>query len=170
MAILTTTGRAAIASAVKAQPLHLAWGAGDPAWDSSPVVEPVGSSGLVAEVGRRGGALVSFVMPDPAGDIETSPQTDTAPAVRWSISGTPTPHLHIRFNFSSADGPTEVIREVGVFVGTVIKPAVMQSTPGKLYFLPTDIQTAGMLLLLQRGPKIIRSNATRQSFEFVQTF
>ena len=34
-ATLTTMGRAALAAALAARPLHLAWGEGDPAWDGA---------------------------------------------------------------------------------------------------------------------------------------
>ena len=33
MAILTTSGRAAIAASIQQQPIHLAWGEGNPAWE-----------------------------------------------------------------------------------------------------------------------------------------
>lgn len=39
MAILTQSGRAAIAASIKQQPIHLAWGTGDPAWESAQVTE-----------------------------------------------------------------------------------------------------------------------------------
>ncbi len=35
MAILTASGRAALAAAIKQQTLHLALGEGDPLWDTS---------------------------------------------------------------------------------------------------------------------------------------
>jgi len=35
MAILTSSGRAAIAASIKEQAIHLAWGTGDPAWGSA---------------------------------------------------------------------------------------------------------------------------------------
>ena len=35
MAILTSSGRAAIAASIKEQAIHLAWGSGDPAWGSN---------------------------------------------------------------------------------------------------------------------------------------
>nr|DAM52248.1 MAG TPA: baseplate protein [Caudoviricetes sp.] len=33
MAILTDSGRAAVANSIKAQPIHLAWGSGSVDWD-----------------------------------------------------------------------------------------------------------------------------------------
>ena len=162
MAILTQSGRTALAQSVANQPLHLAWGTGDPAWDTAPVPEPVGASALLAEIGRRASPQLLYVAPDPQGSL-------VLPSGRWSISGTPTNSLYMRFAFDYTDGSSAVIRELGVFVGTAIKPAVLSATPGKLYFDPSDLQATGTLLALQRVPKITRSGATRQAFEFVLT-
>jgi hypothetical protein len=162
MAILTNSGRAALAIAVRNQPLHLAWGSGDPAWDTTPVPEPVIATALVAEVGRRGGPQVHYVVQDAAGSI-------SLPSGRWEISVAPTNNLYLRFAYDYTDAETAHIRELGVFLGTVIKPAVLTATPGKLYFPPADIQDPGVLLSLQRIPKITRSGQTRQAFEFVLT-
>jgi hypothetical protein len=38
MAILTKSGRAAIAASIKQQPIHLAWGTGEPTWESTHTV------------------------------------------------------------------------------------------------------------------------------------
>lgn len=162
MAILTTSGRTALAISVAGQPLHLAWGTGDPSWDSTPVPEPVGATALLAEVGRRASPQLLYVAPDAAGSL-------SLPSGRWSISAQPTNNLYMRFAFDYTDGSTATIRELGVFVGGTIKAAVTSASPGKLYFDPADIQTPGTLLALQRVPKILRSPAVRQAFEFVLT-
>ena len=162
MAILTQSGRAALAISVAAQPLHLGWGTGDPVWDTTPEAEPVAATALVAEVGRRGLPQLLYVAPNVAGAI-------SLPSGRWAVSEVPTNHLYMRFAFDYADGATATIRELGVFVGTAIKASVLSATPGKVYFPPADIQTPGTLLALQRIPKIIRSGDTRQAFEFVLT-
>jgi hypothetical protein len=162
MAILTTSGRTALALSVANQPLHLAWGTGDPAWDTVPVTEPVGATALLSEVGRRAAPQLLYVTQDAQGSL-------VLPSGRWNISGSPTNSLYMRFAFDYTDGATALIRELGIFVGTQIKSAVMTATPGKLYFEPADIQVSGTLLALQRVPKITRSAATRQAFEFVLT-
>lgn len=159
MAILTLSGRTAFAIAVIAQPLHLAWGSGDPAWDAVPVAEPNTATGLVAELGRRASALKEYCVEDDNGPIQV-------PQGKFSPSVTPTNNLHLRFNFDYADAPTANIREVGVFLGTAIKAGVPS---GQLYFQPSDLQSAGTLVSLQRLPKIVRSSLTRQSFDFVLT-
>lgn len=159
MAILTLSGRTAFAIAVVAQPLHLAWGSGDPAWDAAAVPEPNTATGLVAELGRRAAALVEYCTPNSGGSIQV-------PQGNFAVSATPTNNIHLRFNFDYADAPAASIREVGVFLGTTIKAG----TPaGQLYFQPSDLQSAGTLVSLQRLPKIVRSSLTRQSFDFVLT-
>lgn len=162
MAILTTSGRTALAISVAGQPLHLGWGTGDPAWDTTPVPEPVEATALLNEVGRRAAPQLLYVVPDVNGSL-------VLPSGRWSISANPTNNLYMRFAFDYGDGASAQIRELGVFVGTTIKASVMSATPGKLYFDPSDIQSGGTLMALQRVPKIIRSPATRQAFEFVLT-
>lgn len=159
MAILTTSGRAAMAQAIAALPIHLAWGSGDAAWDSAPVPEPVSAAGLVAEIGRRTAAQVAFALPNANGEI-------VVPTGRFSISQTPTNHLYTRFSFDFTDAPNSVIRELGVFVGTAMKSG---QPAGKMYFVPADYQSAGTLLALERVAKFQRSPSVRQTFEFVLT-
>ena len=49
MAILTTSGRAALAAAIKAQTLHLALGEGDPLWDTTKAIStPFDEAGVIA--------------------------------------------------------------------------------------------------------------------------
>lgn len=162
MAILTTSGRTALALSVANQSLHLGWGVGDPSWDVTPVAEPIGATALVAEVGRRASPQLLYVTPDVNGSL-------SLPSGRWSISGTPTNNLYMRFAFDYTDSATAIIRELGIFVGTTIKPAVLAATPGKLFFEPADVLSPGTLLSLQRVPRITRSPSTRQAFEFVLT-
>lgn len=48
MAILTTSGRAALAAAIKAQTLHLALGEGDPLWDTTKAIStPFDEAGVI---------------------------------------------------------------------------------------------------------------------------
>ena len=159
MAILTTSGRTAMAIAIAAQPLHLAWGSGDAAWDATPVAEPVTATALVQEVGRRAVTLTQFCTPDPDGEL-------IVPAGRFAISATPTQHLYLRFNFDFTDASASLIREAGVFLGTVLETGL---PIGQRYFTPAEIADPGVLLALERFPKITRSPSVRQSFEFVLT-
>lgn len=161
MAILTTSGRTALAASVASQPIHLAWGAGDAAWDTTPVPEPVDATALVSELGRRAAAETKFVTPDAGGAI-------SVPNGRFSEAGAgvKTNNLYLRFNFEYTDANASTVREVGIFLGTTIKPEV---GGGITYFEASHLLSAGILLGLQRLPKIIRSGSTRQSFEFVLT-
>lgn len=163
MAILTISGRTALATAVANQPLHLAWGAGDPAWDVTPVDGSVNDTTLLSEIGRRGGPTIQYVVPDDNGPIKLR-------SGRYSVSLTPTRDLYLNFIFDYTDSPSSTIRELGVYIGTVINPLVLAATPGKLYFPPSDIQSPGTLLLLHRTAAIQRSSDVRQSFGFVLPF
>ena len=159
MAILTQSGRVALTMAIANEVIHLAWGSGDPAWDSAPVVETVDSTALVNELGRHSVTQVSYCTPNPVGDIIISNG-------RFSSSASPTNHLFLRFNFDFNDASSAEIREFGIFTGTSFIPNI---PPGQTYFLPAEIQSPGVLLAVERIPKITRSNSVRQSFEFVLT-
>ena len=160
MAILTNSGRVVMAESVKARPIHLAWGSGDPAWDATPEPESTEDTALVAEIGRRLATSVRFCEPDDMGEI-------VVPTGRFREVATPTRHLFIKFNFDFTDAPTASIREVAVFVGTVTNPAL---PPGQMYFEPADVTDDGTLLVIERTPKFDRSPSVRQAFEFVVTF
>lgn len=159
MAILTQSGRAAMAAAIAALPIHLAWGSGDPAWDATPVPEPTDATALVDEIGRRLATQVQYVVPAESGEI-------IVPNGRFSVSETITNHLYMRFAFDFGDAPASTIREVAVMVGTAVNPAL---PPGQRYFVPADLTDPGMLYALERIPKFDRSPAVRQTFEFVIT-
>lgn len=160
MAILVNVGRAAVAAALKAMPLHLGWGSGKQSWDLTPEPEPVLATALVSEIGRRTLTQSLFCRPDTEGEI-------IVPNGRFSVSETPTNHLYLRFNFDFGDASTSSIREVAVFVGTVIKPGL---PVGQKYFTLAQLQETGTMLALERIPKFDRNAAVRQTFEFVITF
>lgn len=162
MAILTDSGRAAAAMAVKAQPIHLAWGGGDPAWDDlpDPAPEQTTTTALMNEYGRRRATQVLYCLPDVNGEL-------VLPNGRFTASATPTKYLYMRFAFDFTDAPAAVIRELAVFIGT---NAVAGVPPGQDYLIPAEIQDPGMMLALQHIPKLIRSASVRQQFEFVIQF
>lgn len=160
MAILTNSGRIAMAESIMARPLHLAWGSGDPNWDATPVPVQVTDSDLVDEVGRRLVSQVRYCEPDANGEI-------IVPTGRFREVPHPTRHLYMRFNFDFFDAPTATIREVAVFVGTKTDPSL---PPGQAYFEPSQVKEPGTLLVIERTPKFERSASVRQSFEFVVTF
>lgn len=160
MAILTKSGRAAMAASIKAQAIHLAWGSGDEAWDSVPVPEPVTATALVAEVGRRRVTQAQFCTPDPQGEIRV-------PEGRFAPSDEPTNHLFLRFLFDYLDSPDATIREIAVFIGTEVSPSV---PAGQDYVTADKVASPGQLLTLERIGRINRSSTVRQQFEQVIQF
>lgn len=160
MAILTNSGRVAMAQSVKAQAIHLAWGSGSAAWDTTPVPESIESSALLAEIGRRKASYVAYCAPSETGEI-------IVPTGRFTESQTPTKHLYMRFAFDFTDAPTSTIRELAVMVGSVTNPAL---PAGQMYFAPAEVTSPGTLLVIEHIQKFERSASVRQTFEFVVTF
>ncbi|MDL2275448.1 hypothetical protein LJC22_04920 [Desulfosarcina sp. OttesenSCG-928-G10] len=170
LATLTKTGRAAIAKAIAARPLHLAWGIGNPAWDEEGAQYPslVTMTALVTEVGRRAPASIGFVEPDNEGDIVipvTRGEDGTVQEARYRQVPGPTPYLYMRINFDYENASNAIIREMGVFMDTVVKSDL---PPGQRYFTPTDLEDPGLLLAVQIiKPPITRSPSVRQTVEYV---
>lgn len=157
MAILTYSGRAALAAALKYRPLHIAWGTGNPAWDTGLQAPSINENGLVAEIGRRTILIAQYCTPDDAGLI-------SIPGGRFTVSPTPTHWLYIRATFDYSDAPTSMIREVAIFSGTEV---VAGLPAGQMYFEPNQVSNPGLLLAIDRFPAISRSPSVRQSFDFV---
>lgn len=169
LATLTKTGRAAIAKAIAARPLFVAWGSGAAAWDEGGELPSlVNATGLVCEVGRRLPALVGFVTPDDAGDIVIPKGRGTDGVVqeaRYRLVEGPTPYLYVQTNYDFGDAADSIIREIGVFMDAV---PVAGLPAGKRYFLPAEITDPGLLLAAQVfTPPINRSPAVRQVIAFV---
>ena len=170
LATLTHTGRAAIALAITARPLHLAWGSGNAAWDAPGADLPslLTATALTNEVGRRTPNRVGFVTPDEAGDIVIPVSAGAEGAVqeaRYRQSAEPTPYVYMLVNYDYADASNVVVRELGVFMDTVVKADL---PPGQRYFTPADVEEPGLLLAAQIVlPPINRSPSVRQTVEFV---
>ena len=170
LATLTRTGRAAIAKAISARPLHLAWGIGDPAWDAEDAELPslVDATALFNEVGRRVPTSVGFVTPDDDGDIiipKGRGTNDSVQEARYRRSDAPTPYLYVQISYEFKDAHSSVIRELGVFMDGV---AVEGLPPGQRYFLPSEVAEPGLLLAAQiLKPGINRSPSVRQVIDFV---
>lgn len=160
MAILTNPGRAAIAASVKNETIHMAWGRGASSWDSVRPPEDIDATSLTAEFGRRKSSQVVFCTPDTDGTL-------VVPSGRFTESSVPTKFLYLRFSFDFLDSPTEVIREVAIFTGTVAKSTV---SPTKEYLLPSEIEDPGNILTIEHINRIDRSETIRQQFEFVIQF
>lgn len=161
MAVLQDDGRIALAMAVAAQPIHLAWGRGNPAWDVTPEPEPTDAHTLVDEVGRRLVTFVGYAQPDLAGEIEL-PSGDL-----YTVVAGPTQWLYVRTVFNFADAEGETLREIGIFVGA---QPIAGLPPGQRYFTPAQIATTGRLYTLDRLAGFTRNGAVRQTFEYVLPF
>lgn len=160
MAILATSGRAAIAAAMKNNDLHLAWGTGLVAWDDATVPESRSSTSLTTEIGRRKVTVAEYCVPSPDGAIITL-------GGRFRASDTPTANLHLQATFDFDDGLGDTIRELGVFIGTETKPGL---PAGQTYFKPLDIANTGTLLTIDHITGIERGVGSRISFDVVITF
>ncbi|EAB4417285.1 hypothetical protein D7B12_17800 [Salmonella enterica] len=160
-AILTESGREAVAAAINNQPIYLAWGTGDVAWDAAKPTEAVNTTALTAEVGRRKLTQSMFCTPKTDGEIIVSLGRFTA-----SPNNAPTKYLYLRFAYDFGDAAGQAIRELGVFVGTTLKPGVT----GTDYVLPAQVDAPGRLLVLEYIDKLTRTAQIRQQFEFVIQF
>jgi len=170
MAILTLSGRTAIAQAIASQPIHLAWGAGDDSWGSVPPQESIEATALANEVGRRIATSVQYAVPDEDGDVYVPVFNDASGNTvsrRFRVTDHPTNNLYLRFNFDFSDASSSVIRELAVFIGTVTDPSL---PAGQKYFTPDQIVDPGIMLAVEHLTESIqRSPNSRQSFEFVLT-
>ena len=173
LSTITPTGRAAMARAIAERPLHLAWGIGNPAWDTmqrEDLPSLVDAEALHAEIGRRKPSVVRYCIPDDEGSIvipvSENEAEGTLEKARYSFSDTPTPYLYIRADYDFEDASNAVIREIGLFVDS--KP--LDSCPaGQLYFTPDELADTGMMFCAQiLARPINRTVSMRQSVEFVQ--
>ena len=139
---LQEEGRIAVAEAVAAMTIHIAYGSGDPAWDGDEP-PPAGSMNhaLTAEIGRRLVTEKLFVTPEADGAIRTPDGT------RYAISPTPTRLLLVRTTFEYGEAALLPIREMGVFVGTQVTAGV---PPGQYFITPDQIANPGRFYTIER--------------------
>lgn len=161
MATLQDDGRTALATAMAAMPVHLAWGRGLPAWDTVPEPEPTNAVALVDEVGRRLATFVGYVQPDPAGEVELPSGS------KYTVVSGPTRWLYVRVVFEFDDAAGETLRELAVIFGS---QPVAGLPAGQRYFLPAEIDVPGRLYALERIPAFVRNGAVRQTYEYVLPF
>ncbi|MBQ4844946.1 hypothetical protein J8L98_22510 [Pseudoalteromonas sp. MMG013] len=160
MAILTRVGRIELAKAVKAQSIYLAWGAGEPQWDTTPVTEQSTSTQLTQVLGYRKARRVLYCEPDVNGEIQV-------PEGGFTASSQATPHIYCEFNYDFTDALDKTIRELGLMVGT--QPSSGEPA-GKFYHAPSDIVDPGVLMLVEHRPAMYRDQGVRETFEFVLSF
>ncbi|WP_253303077.1 hypothetical protein [Wolbachia endosymbiont of Phyllotreta cruciferae] len=122
--------------------------------------EPINSIKLLNELGRRTADEVLFCTGDENGELIT-------PSGRFRPLNVPTNNLYLKFTFDFTDAANQVIRELGVMVGTKIKEGLPE---GQRYFEPKDVENPGILLVLEHTVPLIRTAATRETFSFVVTF
>ncbi len=169
---ITNTGRAAMAKAMAARPLFLAWGSGDPSWDAmqkEDLPSLVNAQALVNELGRRKPSVVAFCTPDDAGSIVipvASTEEGELQTARYSLSDVPTPYLYIRADYDFEDAANAVVREIALYMDCKPKE---DRPAGQLYFTPDQFSDTGMMFCAQILDKPVnRSVSVRQSVEFVQ--
>jgi len=159
MSSLSLAGRLVIAKFIASQPLHLAWGTGDGAWTTAPL--PAGTeTALLTEIGRRTVTQLEYVVPDVAGAIVLAEGS-------FSISVTPTRHLYLRTDFDFAEATGAAIREIGLFMGSVM---VAGLPGGQKYFTPTQVADPGSIIHFANYAPIYRFPNNRERFEIVMTF
>ncbi|WP_265022334.1 MULTISPECIES: hypothetical protein [unclassified Wolbachia] len=122
--------------------------------------ELITSTKLLKEVGRRVVDEVLFCTGDENGELIT-------PSGRFKPSNVPTNNLYLKCTFDFTNAANQVIREIGVMVGTKIKEGLPE---GQRYFEPKDVENPGILLVLEHTVPLIRTSATRETFSFVVTF
>ena len=122
--------------------------------------ELITSEKLLNELGRRTADEVLFCTGDENGELIT-------PSGRFRPLNVPTNNLYLKFTFDFTDAANQVIRELGVMVGTKIKEGLPE---GQRYFEPKDVENPGILLVLEHTVPLIRTSATRETFSFVVTF
>lgn len=159
MAVLNTSGRIAVAQAIKDRPLFLAWGTGDEAWDEAAIPESIDAVALENELGRVQVTVTGFATPNPLGIIQV-------PSGNFDISEEPTNHLYLRFDYGFDDASDQTIREAGLFMDCVIEEGL---PAGQRYFLPDEVVDPGALVALEHFAAVVRSPLVRQQFEFVLT-
>lgn len=123
--------------------------------------ETVTADALLDEVGRRIISSKSFVVPDSDGEIIVE-----SGSFSLSEDNAPTNHLLLEVAFQPSEASDKIIREIGVFSGTV----PIDGLPGgQQYFLPAQIDDAGKLIAISHLAKITRNATSRETFRMVIT-
>ncbi|WDE04669.1 hypothetical protein SG34_025620 [Thalassomonas viridans] len=160
MAILTQSGRIALAEFVASQPIFIGWGRGDVSWGDNPPAEQITSTALLDALGYRKASRVKFCQPDSEGGIEV-------PTGKFSLVESPTNHIYLEFNFDFDNALGETLREVGVMVDSQPKAGLPD---GQYYFTPDELESTGSLMLLEHRKPLFRDQGVRETFEFVLSF
>lgn len=162
MATLVTTGRAGLAASVAARNIFLGIGSGLTSWDANGVdPENIASTALQNPIGYRKAAQVDYVSSAAQGAI-------SLPSGRYDVSASQTNLLYCKFTLDFVDASTATIRETGIFLDVITGSGLPS---GQMFFdAGTEVTSPGTLYLLEHVASIIRTPATRETFEFVLTF
>lgn len=166
--VMTTTGHKALAIAAYQAEYWLALGEVLPGTDitnwraeNQPPQEDKNTLDLIKEVGRRVVTTKQYVEEDAEnGTIEAN-------NTKWKISTVPTRNIYLQFKFEAKEAASNVIRQVGIFTGTVRQDNVPS---GQYYLTPDQVKEKGALFMYQNLAPIARNLATREVFEYVLTF
>lgn len=162
MGIITDSGRAFVARAIKEQPLYLAWGSGSPDWGGDRPPEDERSVALSCEIGRKALFRSLFVFPADDGEICVSEES------RYAVSSEPTKYLYAEFDFDFKDGAGETIREIGIFIGGKMVDGL---PPAQTYFVPSEVIDPGTMLMIEhRETELRRMRSERCIVAYVIPF
>ena len=90
------------------------------------------------------------------------------PSGRYDVSASQTNLLYLKFTLDFADASSSTIRETGIFLDVATNAGL---PAGQQFFdAQTEVSSSGTLYLLEHVAAIIRTAATRETFEFVLTF
>lgn len=164
LSVFVAGSRVAFARYLMQQPLFIAVGSGDPAWDSLPDPTPEEENLRLAEIAQASALescigvtrvrTRSFMKADPNGDIILSDGS------AWSVSSADTNTIRLEARLDIADATGEAVRETGVYLGTQIKETV----PAGQMFIPlSDVVSLGTLIQLHRFPPIVRDGTISQA-------
>jgi hypothetical protein len=159
---IVDAGRATLAKAIKDKNVMLAVGSGQAAWtqlSNTPSLSGT-ETALVAPVAGVRPAVKDFVVPNAAGTIEAPDGS------KWSISATPTKYLYLSFVLGFQDGPSEVLKELGLYLDPTYAAAV---GAGQTYIPWASVTNAGNLLALERIAPLERAGV-RQTIVKLITF
>lgn len=163
MAVWQDRSRIRFAKKAAAEPIYLAWGRGNPAWDTTtPEEEGTKRSALIDEIGRAIATSVQYVLPDETGPIKM-PNGD-----RYRISADPTQWLYVRWDFDYADAAGERVREAAVFLGGSVVPGL---PPGQTYFTKAQVADPGDIALVEHlKTPIERTDTALEGQDYVIPF
>lgn len=164
MATFTKSGHIAVAVAMFKETFYLGLGT-LPAdypnkWsieEEPPSFDPEGD--LILPIGYKVETLKRYVEEREDGTIE-------ADGKRWEIVDYETPNIYLEFKLDKEDAELQTIYQTGIYIRTKIKEGL---PAGKQYFLPTEIEDKGILILGENTrPYFKNPGETKRYFTVLQ--